>query len=93
MGKWFSFGKNKKLFGVTKLDLEIISHFKRHGKFIQAEILARCPLCKEDHRVLFFVCKCGDPFFTHLQNAENNFELLPTGKLDLTKANWSKMFE
>lgn len=96
--KWFSFGKNKRFFGITKMDLEMGFHFKRDGKFEDAEILAQCPICRSlnkesSHRVLYFKCKCGDPFFLHLQSQEGNFEIFPTGKLDVTKGNWNKMFE
>jgi len=86
MGKWFQFrGKNKRLFGITKLDLVIASHYKRHGPMLNPEVLAQCPICKKldkisDHRVFFFECSCGDPFFCHLQNQEKNFEKYPTGK-------------
>ena len=96
--KWFSFGKNKRLFGITKMDLEMAFHFKRDGKFVDAEILVQCPICRKlgkesEHRVLFFKCKCGDPFFVHLQKEQNNQELFPTGKVDVKKGNWSMMFE
>jgi len=97
--KWFKLtGRNKKLFGVTKLDLEVINHKIKHGKFIDGEILAQCPICRSlskeySHRVLYFKCKCGDPFFIHLQNQEGNYEAFPTGKIDVTKGNWSKFLE
>ena len=86
-------------FGIfpSKFELEIIWHFKRHGKFRELEVLAQCPLCAgsgvPDHRVLYFICKCGDPFFCHLNNMSEDRETFPTGKIDVTKANWSKMFE
>jgi len=71
----------RKFLGISKLDLEVIYHFKKHGKFLEGEILAMCPLCKEDHRVLYFKCKCGDPFFCHLNKESNNYEKFPTGKV------------
>lgn len=81
MGKLFRiFGKNKMLFGVTKMDLEIAYHYKKHGKMLNPEVLARCPICNEDHRVFHFMCSCGDPFFCHLQNQENDHKKWPTGK-------------
>lgn len=98
MGKYFKFfGKNKRFFGITKLDIEIGIHFKKHGKFHDAEVLAQCPICRSldkesSHRVLTFVCNCGDPFFCHLQNEENNFDKFPTGKIEI-KGNWEKMFQ
>lgn len=68
------FGKGK-LFGISKLDIEIIHHFKKHGKMINAEVLVHCPICNKDHKVLFFNCKCGDRFFLHLNNAANQFKV------------------
>jgi len=75
-------GHNKKIFGISKLDVEIVSHRRKHGAFINPEVLARCPICNKDHRVFYFECKCGDPFFCHLNNEEKNFEKWPTGKFD-----------
>jgi len=80
------------------MDIDIISHRKRHGLFIDGEILAQCPICKSlekesSHRVLYMKCKCGDPFFIHLQSEEGNFVSFPTGKIDVTKGNWSKLLE
>ena len=66
--------------GVTKLDLEIIWHYKKHGPMLEPEVLAKCPICKEEHRVFYFKCSCGDPFFCHLNNQENNYDAYPTGK-------------
>jgi len=80
------------------MDLEMAFHFKAHGKFVDSEILAQCPICRShkkesSHRVIYFKCKCGDPFFVHLQSEQENYELFPTGKIDVSKGNWSKMFE
>jgi len=79
--KWFSFGKNKKLFGITKLEVEISYHYRKHGPMLEPEVLARCPICSkdQDHRVFYFKCSCGDPFFCHLQNEGDNYEKWPTG--------------
>jgi len=83
MGKLFKLrGKNKRFFGITKLDIEIMQHFKKHGPFLEPEVLARCPVCNKDHRVFYFKCKCGDPFFCHLNNQEKDFEKWPTGKFN-----------
>jgi len=68
------FGKGK-WFGFTKLDFDILYHLKKHGKFINPEILAHCPICNKDHKVLFFQCKCGDHFFSHLNNMEDQFKV------------------
>jgi len=49
MGKLFRiFGKNKMLFGVTKLDLEVAYHLKKHGKMLEPEVLAKCRLEDKD---------------------------------------------
>lgn len=82
-------GLFKKIFGLSKLDIEILIHFKQHGKFHDPEVLAHCPICNEDHRVFYFRCNCGDVFFCHLNKESNNYDLFPTGK-------WTKggaMFE
>ena len=81
MGKLFKIrGKNKRLFGVTKLDTEIMWHRAKHGPMLEPEVLARCPICKADHRIFYFKCSCGDPFFCHLQNEEKDLKKWPTGK-------------
>ena len=72
MGKWF--GKSK-AFGVSKLDLEIMSHRGKHGPLLDPEVLAHCPICNAEHKVLHFMCSCGDPFFCHLNNMENQFQI------------------
>ena len=73
--------------GVTKMDLDTVWHARAHGKLRNMEILASCPRCKEDHLVIYYDCKCGDVFFTHLNNAA------PYNKPGKVKVKGSPLFE